>query len=155
MISVIVPVYNEQRVLQAQCDYFRDVSHHAELIFVDGGSTDATLEILADFGCVINSPKGRALHMNAGAVVAAHSVLLFHHADMKIDLDALDRIETAVRDNESSGGCLRQVIDQPGLLYRWMDQGVVRTTLINTRVKLGLMLGERQDLLTNAYRDIR
>jgi len=40
MISVIVPVYNEEAILKKNAERFRALSKRAEFIFVDGGSTD-------------------------------------------------------------------------------------------------------------------
>ena len=224
MISVVVPVLNEHRVLSDHLGYFRELADHAELIFVDGGSRDGTREVLADFPRVIDAGKGRARQMNAGAKAATRPVVLFLHADNIVPHETLALIERTVTQSDIVGGCLRQVIDQPGWIYRWiawtgnvrarinkifygdqgifvrkdvfdrlggyplMDigedvafsrmlsrhgrvrvldapitcsarrwlcQGVFRTTMINTRVKLGLMLGRDPRQLTEVYRDVR
>ena len=84
--SIIVPVLNEANAITGQLthlDHWRQ--RGAEVIIVDGGSTDQTAEIArrADFK-VITSAAGRALQMNAG-VLACHSQnLLFLHADTKL-----------------------------------------------------------------------
>ncbi len=60
-----------------------------EVIVVDGGSRDATIQrarLRADR--VISAPRGRALQMNAGAAKAAGDVLLFLHADTRLPADA-------------------------------------------------------------------
>jgi rSAM/selenodomain-associated transferase 2 len=60
----------------------------AEVIVVDGGSRDATIQrarMRADR--VISAPRGRALQMNAGAAKAAGDVLLFLHADTRLPRD--------------------------------------------------------------------
>jgi rSAM/selenodomain-associated transferase 2 len=56
-----------------------------EVIVVDGGSRDATIQrarLRADR--VISAPRGRALQMNAGAAQASGDVLLFLHADTRL-----------------------------------------------------------------------
>ncbi|MBZ0165879.1 MAG: glycosyltransferase family 2 protein, partial [Candidatus Omnitrophica bacterium] len=120
MISIIVPVYNEENVLREQRDYFLGLSEQAEVIFVDGGSTDQTRTILKDFPRVITCAKGRAIQMNTGAANATGQIYLFLHADTRVDYPTLRRIEEEIKDGELVGGCLRQVIDAPGLLYRWI-----------------------------------
>ena len=63
-----------------------------ELIVVDGGSVDATVEHarpLADH--VVLSPKGRGRQMNAGSHNARGDILLFLHADTYLPPDA-DRL---------------------------------------------------------------
>lgn len=71
MVSIIVPVYNEEAGLKAFISYLQKhtFGKRAELIFIDGGSTDKTVEICKEFGIKIyTSPiKGRASQMNYGA----------------------------------------------------------------------------------------
>jgi rSAM/selenodomain-associated transferase 2 len=80
-ISVVLPTLNEAAVLAETLHRARQPGVH-EIIVVDGGSSDGTVEIArhsADI--VLTSPPGRALQMNAGAGGASGDVLLFLHAD--------------------------------------------------------------------------
>jgi rSAM/selenodomain-associated transferase 2 len=120
VISVLVPVYNEEDVLSKNKKYFAELSGQAEVIFIDGGSEDDTVRRALVFGEVISSRKGRSVQMNAGARLARHDILLFLHADTRIPLEVLDRIETAVTEQGCIGGCLKQIIDHPGLVFRWI-----------------------------------
>jgi rSAM/selenodomain-associated transferase 2 len=64
----------------------------AELIVVDGGSSDRTVALarpLAD--TVLAAPRGRGAQMNAGAAAATGDVFLFLHADTALPHDA-DRL---------------------------------------------------------------
>src|SRR5205085_4862206 len=61
----------------------------AEIIVVDGGSTDESAALavpLADR--ILASSRGRATQMNAGAAAAGGDVLLFLHADTRLPTDA-------------------------------------------------------------------
>lgn len=120
MISIIVPVYNEEYVLTRKRLYFLELAEEAELIFVDGGSTDQTVELASEMGTVIVSPKGRALQMNQGALKASHDILLFLHADTSIPLSALRHIQQAISEKNFLGGCFRQVFMSPEWIYRWI-----------------------------------
>ena len=81
-VSIIVPIFNEgdqvvdliQRLTLLN-DYVTDI------IIVDGDSTDGCNEKLAKNFTVINSEKGRAKQMNAGAQQAQGAWLVFLHAD--------------------------------------------------------------------------
>lgn len=62
-----------------------------EIVVVDGGSADATVTLarsLADR--VISSARGRAIQMNAGARATGHPLLLFLHADTRIQPAAVE-----------------------------------------------------------------
>ena len=85
-LSIIVPVLNEGEGIAAALDALSDLrSLGSEVIVVDGGSRDATIQrarLRADR--VIAAPRGRASQMNAGAAKAGGDVLLFLHADTRL-----------------------------------------------------------------------
>lgn len=88
--SIILPVLNEAPLIAARLGDLRREMPGVEVIVVDGGSRDATVEIarpLADR--VITSAPGRAVQMNAGAAVAGGDVLLFLHVDTRLPPAAL------------------------------------------------------------------
>lgn len=84
-ISIIIPVHNEQKNLRTFIRSVRErqqTSSVVELIVVDGQSTDDSALIAAlENTTVINSAKGRAMQMNAGAAAAKGNILYFLHAD--------------------------------------------------------------------------
>jgi rSAM/selenodomain-associated transferase 2 len=92
-LSIIMPVLNEGNGIAAALDALADLrTLGTELIVVDGGSRDATVQqakLRADN--VIQAPRGRALQMNAGAEKASGEVLLFLHADTRLPAEA-DRL---------------------------------------------------------------
>ena len=92
-LSIIIPVLEEGATIAdalAALAPFR--ARGAEVIVVDGGSRDGTVEaarLLADQ--VIAAPRGRGSQMNAGAAAAQGDVLLFLHADTRLPPEA-DRL---------------------------------------------------------------
>jgi rSAM/selenodomain-associated transferase 2 len=107
-ITIVIPVLNEAQQIQALLQDLSRLPEVAEIIVVDGGSTDGTAELarqhsrahVLEFG-----RASRALQMNAGAMAAQGEVLLFLHADVRLPLTALTHIRGALRDERIVGGC--------------------------------------------------
>ena len=85
MISIIIPTYNEAEQISSLLSYLRQQSNDlvTEIILVDGGSTDATVEKAQAIETKILKAdiKSRAAQMNYGAKEAIGEILLFIHAD--------------------------------------------------------------------------
>jgi rSAM/selenodomain-associated transferase 2/rSAM/selenodomain-associated transferase 1 len=80
-ISVIIPTYNEALRLRSAVRRVQ-AEEDVQIIVVDGGSTDATVDTARFLGVdVIRSDKGRSRQMNGGAEHALGEILLFLHAD--------------------------------------------------------------------------
>ncbi len=94
VVSVIIPVYNEEKALPATLDQFHHQSGAFEIIAVDGGSADRSCDIVAQYPGIhlLRAPKGRASQMNAGARLARGEWLLFLHADTRLPPGALRRL---------------------------------------------------------------
>ena len=71
-ISIIVPVLNEAATIERFLKRLGERTERAELIVVDGGSSDGTFE-LAQRHCdrCLRASPGRAVQMNAGARIAS------------------------------------------------------------------------------------
>jgi len=121
VISIIVPVYNEERTLSKAFADLQRLSGEAELIFVDGGSIDGSPELCEKLGKLYRSEKGRAQQMNKGACLAEGDILLFLHADSIISPEALSSIEGSVKSGALTGGCLTQRLDSDALIYRFIE----------------------------------
>ena len=84
-LSIVMPVLNEaQGISPALAALSPLLGRGAELIVVDGGSSDGTVVLASALGprvSVIAAPQGRAQQMNAGAQHAHGHTLLFLHAD--------------------------------------------------------------------------
>ena len=88
MISIIIPVLNEANNIGKLLLHLTENSsleNISEIIVVDGGSTDKTVEIIKSFTLtdvkLISSKKGRAKQMNVGAKASTENILYFLHAD--------------------------------------------------------------------------
>jgi rSAM/selenodomain-associated transferase 2 len=98
MLSIIMPVLNEGLILEARLRALQFVrAGGAELIMIDGGSTDDSVRI-AEPLCtqLCQSKPGRATQMNQGAALAQGEYLLFLHADTVLSKDCFDALSAAL-----------------------------------------------------------
>jgi len=97
-ISVIIPALNEADTLKdtlGPLQQWRKAGH--EVILVDGGSEDGSQTIVTPLvDVVLESKKGRARQMNAGAHLAKGEVLLFLHADTQLPEKADEMVQQAL-----------------------------------------------------------
>ena len=103
-LSIIIPALDEEASIARTIRSCRGAGP-SEVIVVDGGSRDSTVEIArgrAD--AVIAAPRGRAAQMNAGAAVARGEALLFLHADTLLPAGSVPVVRGALQDPAVIGG---------------------------------------------------
>ena len=86
MISIITPVFNEEINIKSYMSHLGSLEGDFELILIDGGSSDRTVEevqkCINSFNhelLLLMSKRGRAIQMNKGAKIAHGDILLFLH----------------------------------------------------------------------------
>lgn len=104
-ISIIIPALNEEDSIRATIEALA-VFDNAEIILVDGGSTDATCSIAKDYDVkILQSPqRGRGAQLQFGAGQAKGEILWFVHADTIVSADAVGQIKTALFSARVAGG---------------------------------------------------
>lgn len=84
-----MPALDEAETIAAAVEHVQQLAGRPELVVVDGGSRDATVERARAAGArVLASPAGRGRQMNAGARATRAGTLLFLHADCVLPPDA-------------------------------------------------------------------
>jgi rSAM/selenodomain-associated transferase 2 len=142
-LSVIVPMLNEERAIGATLEAIRRGAPAAEIIVVDGGSTDRSIEIAqCQFATgatnlpralVITAQRGRARQMNAGARVAAGEALVFVHADTLVPATLHLEIAAALADPGIVGGRFDVELDEPSMAARLLGHLIsLRSRLMRT-----------------------
>jgi rSAM/selenodomain-associated transferase 2 len=103
--SIVMPVLDEAPTLRGTLDALAPLrAQGAELIVVDGHSSDGTAEVAAGAADrVLSATRGRASQMNAGAAHASGDVLIFLHADTRLPAAALASIDDALRRGKAWG----------------------------------------------------
>ncbi|MGI8891830.1 MAG: TIGR04283 family arsenosugar biosynthesis glycosyltransferase [Bacteroidia bacterium] len=114
MFSIIIPTYNEAHQIAETISKTNAAigKHKAEIIVVDGGSSDNTIGIAQQCADTVvkSERKGRAAQMNKGASVAKHDIVYFLHADSIPPKDFICKILNAY-DEGTKSGCFRLAFD--------------------------------------------
>jgi rSAM/selenodomain-associated transferase 2 len=138
MISIIVPVLNEEKTIETALKRLNGLDGHKEIIVVDGGSMDRTREIAAKFAPVYKSSPGRARQMNLGAEMAKGDILWFVHSDSIVDETSIRDIEEAIDEGNIGGGLQLYFYDLDSLFMKFVSSSS------NLRAKyLGLFYGDQ------------
>ena len=117
-LSIIIPALNEEANLAAtlaSIPFIPDI----EIILVDGGSRDQTIELARGLGVeVLQSLPGRARQMNAGARLASGEVLLFLHADTQLPDQFFSYVQGMMAKPGIAAGCFSLSILESGFALR-------------------------------------
>lgn len=122
LISVIIPVLNEATALAILLQQLQLERTAHEVIVVDGGSTDYSVEVARCFeAAVISAPRGRGNQICRGVEQAEGDVLFFLHADSVFPSGGLQRIIEVLTEYPGTvGGNFRLIFDGGSNFSRWL-----------------------------------
>ena len=137
-LSVIIPAFNEERLLPATLSSlrtallaFEPLGWSAELIVCDNNSTDRTAEIARAAGArVVFEPVNQiARARNTGAASASGDWLIFVDADSRPSPELLTEVANAIQGGHCLAGGCTVVMDTPSLagergtrLWNWISR---------------------------------
>jgi len=124
MISVIIPVLNEAERIVSTVARVKQ-GKEVEIIVVDGGSTDGTVECLKQGGIeVIQTSPGRGHQMNEGARKARGEYLLFLHGDTQLPVEYDRWVRELLGQLGVVAGAFELAIEGESWGYRVVEWGV-------------------------------
>lgn len=115
-VSIIIPTYNEEKVIgkcitSLQQQSFKDF----EIIVVNDGSTDKTFDILSDstiqnsqFKILKQDHRGPGVARNLGAESANGNILVFVDSDMTFERDFIEKLVAPIIQGKTSGTWSRE-----------------------------------------------
>lgn len=118
-LSIIIPTYNERANIAQLLTRLTELPE-LEIIVSDGGSTDGTREIAAQFPVkLVKSSLGRGRQLNAGVELSTGEVLVFIHADSEVGLEVFSEIAQVV-EGGAQWGCCTMCFDSQSLFFRYL-----------------------------------
>ena len=113
ILSIIIPVLNEEAFISRLLNHLHEhcTGLTKEIIVVDGGSSDKTVQLARQKQAqLVQSKKGRASQMNAGAIEATGDIFYFLHVDTFPPAEFEQAIINAVKSNYPAG-CFQMKFD--------------------------------------------
>lgn len=144
-ISIIIPALNESSIILDTLQPLQPMRARGhEIILVDGGSNDATLELAQPYvDKVISTSPGRAIQMNEGALNTTRKILWFLHADTCAPDNADQLILHALNDRKAPWGYFDVQLSGKHPLLRMVE------TSMNLRTRLtGIATGDQGIFIT-------
>lgn len=123
LISILIPTYNERRLMVACLQHLRQLVPRAEIIVADGMSSDGTARLAMRSGLadqVMQIPGGRAAQLNQ-AVVSSHGELIVCcPVDVRFSLSAFHQLLAAVKSGVRYG-CFYQRSARQNNIFKAQD----------------------------------
>jgi len=127
-ISVIIPTFNEEPFIGKTLDALSRLVNVDEIVIVDGGSTDKTLEIIEKYKQkkklkIVNFAEvNRGKQLHEGTKHASGEVFWFLHADTRPVLGCARQIKALMRYDEIVGGNFEVVFDGNSRWARFLNK---------------------------------
>jgi len=157
LLSVVIPALDEATTIGGLLADLRALSVPYEVVVVDGGSQDGTLDVCRAAGArVLETARGRGLQLRAGAGAARAPLLAFLHADVRLAPAAVAQLDRVARTGTACALAFRLRIDAPGPSFRLIEWGAnLRSGLLGLPWgDQGLIVSRNQYLRAGGYPDI-
>jgi len=157
-ISIIIPTINEASNLPLLLSDLSSIQKDGEIIIVDSGSEDKTIDIANIYGAkvFISIERNRGLQLDIGAKNSKGEWLIFLHADTRLTHDWFKKINSFLEGNKNSIYYFEYKINDKKIVYRVLE------ILVNFRSKFfkqpygdqGLIIHRTTYFKNNGFRKI-
>jgi glycosyltransferase involved in cell wall biosynthesis len=153
-LSIIIPAYNEAKRLPASLVKVREYLsasqwEFAEVVVVDDGSTDDTVQVARDAGVrVLQNPgnRGKGYSVKHGMLEAKGEWALFTDADLSSPIGEIEKLWSAVVDEPAQVAVGSRAVDRSlvGVHQPWLREAVGRVFNAAMRLVTGLPFKDTQ-----------
>jgi len=157
-ISIIIPTINEASNLPLLLSDLSSIQKEGEIIIVDCGSEDKTIDIANIYGAkvCISEERNRGLQLDIGAKNSKGEWLIFLHADTRLTHDWFKKINSFLEGNKNIIYYFEFKINHKKIIYRFLE------ILVNIRSKFfkqpygdqGLIIHRTIYFKNNGFRNI-
>ena len=122
-ISIIIPTINEANNLPLLLSDLSSIQKEGEIIIVDCGSEDKTIDIAHIYGSkvFISKEKNRGLQLQVGAKNSKGEWLIFLHADTRLTHDWFTKIKSVLKGDRNFIYYLKFKINDKKIIYRVLE----------------------------------
>jgi len=122
-ISIIIPTINEANNLPLLLSDLSSIQKEGEIIIVDCGSEDKTIDIANIYGAKVfkSKERNRGLQLDIGAKNSKGEWLIFLHADTRLTHDWFKKINSFLKGNKNSIYYFEFKINHKKIIYRVLE----------------------------------
>ena len=122
-ISIIIPTINEANNLPLLLSDLSTIHKDGEIIIVDCGSKDKTIDIANIYGAKVflSKERNRGLQLDIGAMNSKGDWLIFLHADTRLTHDWLKKINSFLEGNKKIIYYFEFKINNKKIIYRVLE----------------------------------
>jgi len=130
-ISIIIPTINEANNLPLLLSDLTSIQKEGEIIIVDSGSEDKTIDIANIYGAEVylSEERNRGLQLNIGAKKSKGDWLIFLHADTRLTHNWFKKINSVLNGDKDYIYYFKFKINNKKIIYRFLE------ILVNFRSK--------------------
>ena len=157
-ISIIIPTINEANNLPLLLSDLSIIQKEGEILIVDCGSEDKTIDVANIYGAKVYKSKerNRGLQLDIGAKNSKGDWLIFLHADTRLTHDWFTKIKSVLNGNKNFIYYFKFKIDDKKIVFRVVE------ILVNFRSKYlkkpygdqGLIIHKSNYFQNNGFRKI-